>query len=66
MAEITAYTIVNGTKSEKYKYPAKVNSQKEIEEHRKLLIEKHNYKTGDYNICFYLKMPQSQVGLFGS
>ena len=66
MAEITAYTIVNGTKSDQYKYIAEVNSQREIEEHRKELMKKHNYKTGDYNICFYLKIPQGQVGLFSS
>lgn len=64
MAEITGYVIVNGEVSDTYKYVATVSNQKEVEQHRQELRKKHNNKTGDYNICFHLRMPPSEVGRF--
>jgi len=64
MAQTKFYQIINGDVSEKYPYEKQAKNQKELEAYREALRKKHNYKTGDYDIRFGLKLKQSEIGRF--
>jgi len=58
MAEIISYTVANGGQAQDYPYQATVSTQKEIEDHRKLLHESLNKPKDDYNIFFGIRKEQ--------
>ena len=59
MPQITYYEIVNGGKSDKKDYPAKVYSEADIKYHKDKLRKELDIDE-EYDIFFHLKMTQAE------